>query len=140
MGRNMENKMKNLKEIVYFLEEVNNSTEIEEQIKNYICKEKATKNALNGEYEKELLKLTVMIDLGKIKFVVYSAKNREFKEKIMRFKTSGEILYEDRLSENKNFETDLCFAILHSKENRFNFIFEELVEEITNRIDEYKNL
>ena len=120
-------------EKVYFLDNVTDSSEVEEYIADYICNRKKKKQEIE-KWGKEALN----IDLGKIRFAVYPMKENKAKEEVIVLKTSEEVKYKE--NKNKRFKSKLCFVIFYSSINRFNFIFEELVDDIMGNTDIYVNL
>ena len=120
-------------EKVYFLDNVTDSSEVEEYIADYICNRKKKKQEIE-KWGKEALN----IDLGKIRFAVYPMKENKAKEEVIVLKTSEEVKYKE--NKNKRFKSNLCFVIFYSSINRFNFIFEELVDDIMGNTDIYVNL
>ncbi len=120
-------------EKVYFLDNVTDSSEVEEYIADYICNGQKKKQEIE-KWGKEVLN----IDLGKIRFAVYPMKENKAKEEVIVLKTSEEVKYKE--NKNKRFKSNLCFVIFYSSINRFNFIFEELVDDIMGNTDIYVNL
>ncbi len=120
-------------EKVYFLDNITDSSEVEEYIADYICNGQKKKQEIE-KWGKEVLN----IDLGKIRFAVYPMKENKAKEEVIVLKTSEEVKYKE--NKNKRFKSNLCFVIFYSSINRFNFIFEELVDDIMGNTDIYVNL
>lgn len=94
----------------------------------------------NGDSEIEGKEISV--DLGQLKFVVcpVKIKNNDIKAKVIKSDKKveyGEIKINDKA---KKFKSDLFFAIYYSSEKKFNFIFEELMEHIIEKIDMYREL
>ena len=109
----------------YFLEKAKDSVEVEK----YRIEGNTGRNAMT-------------IDLGKYKFAVYPIKSHGIREKVIMLKTKEKIRYKsDKLTENlsADFKSNHCFVILHDADNRFNFIFEQLLEDILEKIETYRN-
>lgn len=121
----------------YFLEKAKDSVEVEKYIEDNIC-EGGKKYRIEGNTGRNAM----TIDLGKYKFAVYPIKSHGIREKVIMLKTKEKIRYKsDKLTENlsADFESNHCFVILHSADNRFNFIFEQLLEDILEKIETYRN-
>ena len=125
----------------YFLEKAKDSVEVEKYIEDNIC-EGGKKYYIKGKKEGNTGRDAMTIDLGKYKFVVYPVRSHGIREKVIMLKTKEKIRYKsDKLTENlsADFESNHCFVILHSADNRFNFIFEQLLEDILEKIETYRN-
>ena len=121
----------------YFLEKAKDSVEVEKYIEDNIC-EGGKKYRIEGNTGRNAM----TIDLGKYKFAVYPIKSHGIREKVIMLKTKEKIRYKsDKLTENlsADFKSNHCFVILHSADNRFNFIFEQLLEDILEKIETYRN-
>ncbi len=134
-------KKEKLEKKVYFLDNVSNSTEVEEYIASYICKKGAKKGSNverknDGRWGKKVMN----IDLGKIRFAVYPVKENNGKEEVIVLKTSKDVKYENRMNQKEKFKSSLCFILRYSCKSRFNFIFEELIEDVMRKTDMYVNL
>lgn len=134
-------KNRNLKidEKVYFLKNIKTPVEVQEEIKKFSC-ENEDHSMENGDSEIEGKEISV--DLGQLKFVVcpVKIKNNDIKAKVIKSDKKveyGEIKINDKA---KKFKSDLFFAIYYSSEKKFNFIFEELMEHIIEKIDMYREL
>ena len=80
--------------------------------------------------------------IGKYKFAVYPVRSHGIREKVIMLKTKEEIRYKSgELTKtlSADFKSNHCFVILHSADNRFNFIFEQLLEDILEKIEKYRN-
>ena len=126
-------------EKIYFLKNIETPVEVQEEIKKFSC-ENENHNTENGDSEIEGKEISV--DLGQLKFVVCTVKikNSDIKAKVIKSDKKveyGEIKINDKA---KKFKSDLFFAIYYSSEKKFNFIFEELMEHIIEKIDMYREL
>ena len=126
-------------EKVYFLKNIETPVEVQEEIKKFSC-ENENHNTENGDSKIEGKEISV--DLGQLKFVVCPViiNNSDIKAKVIKSDKKveyGEIKINDKA---KKFKSDLFFAIYYSSEKKFNFIFEELMEHIIEKIDMYREL
>ena len=129
----------------YFLEKVRNSLEVEKYIEDNIC-EGGKKYYIKENKMQKTGNDVIAINLGKYKFAVYPVKCSGIRERVIMLKTKKEISYETSNSHgaltnnlSADFKSNHCFVILHSVEKRFNFIFEQLLDDILEKLEVYKN-
>ena len=137
----MKRENKEINGAFYFLEEARDFMEVEKYIEDNIC-EGGKKYQIEGNTGRNAM----AIDLGKYKFAVYPVKCSGIRERVIMLKTKKEISYETSNSHgtltnnlSADFKSNHCFVILHSVEKRFNFIFEQLLDDILEKLEVYKN-
>ena len=115
--------------------------EVEKYIEDNIC-EGGKIYQIKGRKIGKTGRDAMTIDLGKYKFVFYPVRSYGIREKVIMLKTKEEIRYKSgELTKtlSADFKSNHCFVILHSADNRFNFIFEQLLEDILEKIEKYRN-
>lgn len=130
-----------VKEEVYIIEEKMKVDVLKEYIIKFVTDNKIV--ALERDNFKKSEKEEIFsLDLNKIKFLVLPLKIRDYKEKTVIFKNKERFINAKIRVQDKeyNFDTSLCFVIFYSSENKISFLFEELIENILKKIDEYNKL
>ena len=115
--------------------------EVEKYIEDNIC-EGGKIYQIKGKKIGKTGRDAMTIDLGKYNFAVYPVRSHGIREKVIMLKTKEEIRYKSgELTKtlSSDFKSNHCVVILHSADNRFNFIFEQLLEDILEKIETYRN-
>lgn len=141
----MKRENKEINGAFYFLEEARDFMEVEKYIEDNIC-EGGKKYYIKENKMQKTGNDAIAINLGKYKFAVYPVKCPGIRERVIMLKTKKEISYETSNSHgtltnnlSADFKSNHCFVILHSVEKRFNFIFEQLLDDILEKLEVYKN-
>ena len=130
-----------IKEKIYVINEELEINELEEYIVKYI-KDKETMT-VEEKYNKNTNEIKIFsLDLVKIKFLVLPLKISNYKEKIIIFRNMKSFVNGKIKVDNKEypFNSHLCFVIFYSSEKKVSFLFEELIENIIEKIDVYTKL
>ena len=130
-----------IKEKIYNIEEKLEVNKLKEYIIKYLIKNKIAN--LDKNCHERIEEYSIFpLDLKKIKFLVFPLKISDYDEKIIIFRNRERFIKGKINIDSKDyfFDSHLCFVILYSSEKKINFLFEELIDKIIEKIEEYCKL
>lgn len=118
-----------IEERIYYADGVNCVDEIGEYVENYVFEKRSKFNR----------KKLFTIKLGKIKFAIFIVENKLESRKIVLLKTKNLLDYGVvKINDLKEkFDTDLCFIVSKSPQEKYEFLVENLLEKIINDMEYY---
>lgn len=128
-------------EKIYTIEEKLEVNNLKEYIIKYLKKNKIAK--LDENYYGRIEEYNIFpLDLKKIKFLILPLKISDYNEKVVVFRNRKKFI-KGKINVNSkeySFNSHLCFVILYSSEIKINFLFEELIDKIIEKIEKYNKL